>query len=349
MSRPQDPPRGFFPFGNPFRMLSPKGSDLSPWLLSVLNDFELVLAERLKKLIPKNKDDILTISWMKLAMESLCETHSDIKILITDLHLPVSDWEDKWIDVYLDISVKLLDLCNAFSSELTRLNQAHLLLQCAKHNLESSCSEKYIRARSSLDSWRQHVFLKNPRIGNCCAILHSLVESLNLPKVKNSPKGKVLMQAFYGVKVQTVYICSVFVTAFSGSTEDLLALSVSGKPLWAKAVSDLQIVVNAEIRNIVSSGGATVLKELEAIDGSVKKLYPIIQDGMNPIEVEPFTDYVLEMGKKAEEFSQGLDQLTEEVDEFFKIVLSGRDTLLCNLRSTDSASNSAVGRNEGQR
>ncbi|KAG5040273.1 hypothetical protein JHK85_012749 [Glycine max] len=36
--------------------------------------------------------------------------------------LPVSDWEDKWIDVYFDISSKLLDICNAFSYELSRLN-----------------------------------------------------------------------------------------------------------------------------------------------------------------------------------------------------------------------------------
>ncbi|XP_010523768.1 PREDICTED: protein BPS1, chloroplastic-like [Tarenaya hassleriana] len=345
MSRPQDPPRGFFPFGNPFRMLSPKGSDLSPWLLSLLNTFESVLSERLKKLMPKNKDDILTISWMKLAMESLRETHSDIKIIITDLQLPVSDWEDKWIDVYLDISVKLLDLCNTFSSELTRLNQGNLFLQCAKHSLESLCAEKYVRARSSLDSWRQHVFAKNPRIENCRAVLHCLLESLNMPKVKNSAKGKVLMQALYGVKVHTVYICSVFVTGFSGSTEDLLALSVSDKPLWAKAFSDLQTAVNADIGNIVSSGGSTVLKELDAIDGNVKKLYPMIQEGMSPIEVEPFEESVLELGKNAEGFSQGLDWLTEEVDEFFNIILSGRDALLSNLRSTDSGSNSAVGRN----
>lgn len=319
-------------------MLSPKSSALSPWLLSLLHNFELLLAERLKKLMPKSKDDILTLSWMKLAMESLCETHNNINTLITDLQLPVSDWEEKWVDVYLDISVKLLDLCNAFSSELTRLNQGDLYLKCVLHSLQSGSGEKYLQARSSLDSWRQHVNANNARVGNCRAVLDSLVKTLSLPKVKNSPKGKVLMRAFYGVKVQTVYICSVFTAAWSDSTTDLFDLTVSDKPLWAKAFADMQSVVNAEIRDLLSSGRSTILKELERVDASVEKLYPMIQDG---VEDETFSDCVMELRTQAEKLSQGLDQLLEEVDSFFKMTLSGRDVLLCNLRSSDSFSGNA--------
>ncbi|KAG5126843.1 hypothetical protein JHK82_027678 [Glycine max] len=55
---------------------------------------------------------------------------------MTALELPVSDWEDKWIDVYFDISSKLLDIFNAFSYELSRLNQGNLPLKCALHNLD---------------------------------------------------------------------------------------------------------------------------------------------------------------------------------------------------------------------
>ncbi|KAF3553163.1 hypothetical protein F2Q69_00018118 [Brassica cretica] len=343
MSRAQDPPRGFFPFGNPFRMLSPKGSPLSPWLLSLLNNFELLLAERLKKLMPKSKSDILTLSWMKLAMESLCETHNNINTLITDLQLPVSDWEEKWVDVYLDVSVKLLDLCNAFSSELTRLNQGDLYLKCVLHSLQSGSGEKYLQARSSLDSWRQHVNANNARIENCRAVLDSLVKSLSLPKVKNSDKGKVLMRAFYGVKVQTVYICSVFTAAWSDSANDLLDLPVSKKPLWAKVFADVQSVVNGEIREMLSSGRSTILKELESVDASVEKLYPMVQDGVGTVEAESFKECVMELGVQAEKLSQGLDQLLEEVDSFFKMTLSGRDVLLCNLRSSDSFSGNAIG------
>ncbi|KAK8693550.1 hypothetical protein V6N13_071128 [Hibiscus sabdariffa] len=70
-------------------------------------------------------------------MESLSEIQCDIKNLITELDLPLTNWDEKWMDVYLDISVKLLDISNAFTSGLTRLNQGHLILQYVLHTLES--------------------------------------------------------------------------------------------------------------------------------------------------------------------------------------------------------------------
>ncbi|XP_059455945.1 protein BPS1, chloroplastic-like [Corylus avellana] len=343
MSRPQEPHQPFFPFGNPFRMLSPKGSHLSKKLLLQLNTFEENLAERLRNLNPKDKNDILSLSWMKSAMESLCNTHNDIKDLIFELELPVSDWDEKWIDVYLDISVNLLDICIAFSSELSRLNQGNLLLQCVLHNLESASSNVFIRASSSLDSWRQHINAKNPRLENCFTILDKLEASLDLPKVKNSAKGKVLMRAMYGVKVQTVFICSVFAAAFSGSERKLLHLRVSEKYKWAQDFTDLQGNINGEIRNIFSSGGVKVLKELEVVDTSVKKLYPMIQEGVDLVEVEEaFQNSVSDLGRGTEKLMQGLDLLSKEVDGFFQIVLTGRDTLLGNLRSNGALSDTML-------
>ncbi|KAM1140657.1 hypothetical protein EV1_040324 [Malus domestica] len=338
MSRPQEPHRPFFHFGNPFKMIAPKGSQLSPRLLGLLNTFEETLAGRLRKLNPKDKDDVLSLSWMKLAMESLCGTHNDIKSLIAEIDLPVSNWDEKWIDVYLDISVKLLDVCIAFSSEISRLNQGHLYLQCVLHNLDSTSSDQFIRARSSLDGWRHHIGSTNPRVENCSTILDKLVESLDLPKVKNSAKGKLLMRAMYGVKVLTVSVCSVFAAAFSGSAKKLLDLNVAETYLWAQAFNDLQGNVNGEIRNAFSSGRVMVLKELEAVDDVVKELYPKIQDGVGLAEGNTFKNSVSDLDRKAQKLSQGLDLLTKEVDGFFQILLAGRDTLLSKLRSGGSVS-----------
>ncbi|KAF5733072.1 protein BPS1 chloroplastic [Tripterygium wilfordii] len=342
MSRPQDPHRPFFPFGNPFKMISSKGSKLSPRLKSLLDAFEETLAERLRKLNPKDKNDVLSSSWMKFAVESLCETHNDIKILITDLELPVCDWDEKWIDLYLDISVKLLDICIAFSSELTRLNQGHLLLQCVLHNLKSNTSEQFVRARSSLDSWRQLIRSKNPRVDNCGTILNDLVVSLNLPKVKNSDKGKVLMRAMYGVKAVTVFLCSIFAAAFSGSMNKLIDLNVPDTFSWAQAFCALQMNVNGEIRSILSCGTGTVLKEMDAVDVIVKKLYPCIQDGVAPGDLEVFQNSISDLERAVGKLSLGLDVLTMEVDSFFKTVLTGRDALLCNLRVGGTVSDPIV-------
>ncbi|XP_061341269.1 protein BPS1, chloroplastic-like [Gastrolobium bilobum] len=350
MSRPQNPhpPRSLFPFGNPFRMISPKGSRMSPQLHAILQAFEVTLAERLRKLMPKSKDEILSLPWMTLAMKSLCETHNDIQTLITDLELPVSEWDDKWIDVYLDTSVKLLDICNAYSSEFSRLNQGNLPLKCALHNLDSASSKLFIRACSFLDEWRQHVNSRNPRIEKCSTILNNLVGSLDLPKVKNSAKGKVLMQALYGVMVETVFVCSVFAAAFSGSSKKLLDLNVADMYSWAPAFKSLQNLVNEEIRERFSSGKFTVLNELGAVDAFVKELYPTIQGGVDTIETESFPKTVEELGRAAEKLSQGLELLAKGVDGFFQTVLTSRDALLSSVRLDKTVNDVVPSRNLGQ-
>ena len=117
-------------------------------------------------------------------------------------------------------------------------------------------------------------------------ILNELMESLDLPKVKNLAEGKVLMCAMYGIKVEMVFIYSVFASAFSGFRRKLFDLNVDDKYFWAQALTGLQTSINSEIINLYSTGRSTVSKELEAVDTSVKKLYPMIEDGVDPIEVE---------------------------------------------------------------
>ncbi|XAR63030.1 hypothetical protein NMG60_11022815 [Bertholletia excelsa] len=333
MSRPQDPHRPFFPFGNPFKTMLPRGSHLSPRLLALLNNFEEVLAESFRKLKPADKKDILSLSWMRFAMELLCQTHTNIKTIITELDLPVCDWDDKWVDVYLDNSVKLLDICLAFSAELSRISQVRLSLQCALHNLNASPKKQPVRARSSIEGWRQQINSKSPRLRNCSVILDDLVHTINLPKIKNSSKGKVLMRVMYGVRVLTVFICSIFAAAFSGSENKLVELQVLESCLWAEAFKDVQAHINGEIRNVISSGKMTVMKELEGVDASVKKLCPMIQDGVNSIRDEELQQSISDIGKKADNLAQGLDLLAKQVDSFFHIVLTGRDSLLSNLKA----------------
>lgn len=338
MSRPQEPHRPFLPFGNPFRRMSPKGSSLSPKLLALLDTFEEKLQGRIKNLRPVGSDDVLRLSWMRFAMDTLCEIHTDVKTLITALELPICDWEDKWIDVYLDDSVKLLDICIAFSSKISQLKQGNLFLQCVLRNLGGAPTKQFERACSSLDGWMQHVAKKNPRFDNCFCAMDVLAEKLDLPKIKNSAKGKVLMRAMYGVKVVSLLVCSIFAAAFSGSTKKLLDLQVSETFSWAATFSELQAFVNTEIRSQHSGGRTTILKELEAVDTDVKKLYPIVQEGGNAVEAQVLESSTLNLGKSAEKLSQGLDLLAKDVDRFFQIVLTGRDALLGNLRIGGNAS-----------
>ncbi|KGN56495.1 protein BPS1, chloroplastic [Cucumis sativus] len=342
MSKPQEPHRPFFPFGNPFRAISPKGAKVSSRLSFLLATFEDSLAERLKKLTPKSENDILSFSWMELAMKLLRETHNDVKTLVEELGFPVSEWDEKWLDEYLNISVKLLDICNDFSSELSQLNQGHLILRCALHNLESTSSNQSVRAPSSLDAWNQHISSRTSRVDSCYPILDSLGESLDLPKVKNSSKGKVLMHVLYAVKVVTLFICSVFASSFSGSSEWLLPTNVPDSFRWASAFTELQKYVNMEIKKIYSSGRFTALRDVDAVNERVKKLHSMIQGNMDDCK-EEFQNLIVELRREAENLTQGVDHLTKQVDEFFHIVLSGRDELLSNLRANEAVFSQGMG------
>lgn len=312
-------------------MILNKGSHQSSRLLAVLNDFEESLAEKLRSLRPGGSGNALSVSWLKEAMASLSTIHTDIKILVNELELPVCDWDDKWIDVYMDNSLSLLDICTAFSSEILRLNQGNLYLRCTVRNLDGE-PKQFIQARSSLDGWRQRVNSKNPRLENCFAILDRLTESLKFPKKKESAKGKVLMQALYGVQVITIFFCSLFAIAFSGSTKKLKHFEVLEGCSWAEAFTDLQSLINNEIKGIHSSRSFTALKELEAVDASVKTLYPIIAFGANPAKAGGLQNATSDLAKNTDKFAEGLDLLAKEIDGFFQIVMTGRDAMLSNIR-----------------
>ncbi|KAK7273018.1 hypothetical protein RIF29_14064 [Crotalaria pallida] len=247
--------------------------------------------------MPKSENEILCLSWITLAMQSLCEIHCDIKTLIANLELPVGDWDEKWIDLYLDISVKLLGICIAFSFELSRLNQGNLILQCALHSLDSASSKQFVQATSSLDGWRKHIGSKNPRIDKCGTILDNLLSDLD----------------------------------------------VADTYPWAPAFKSLQNLVNEEIRLRFSSGRLPIFKELKAVDTFVKELHPTIKDVVDIFEAESLTKSVKDLARATEKLSQGLDLLAKEVDGFFQVVLSGRDSWLSYLRSDGIVNDCSMG------
>ncbi|KAJ6851097.1 UPF0496 protein 4-like [Iris pallida] len=356
MSRPHDAQRSSLPFGNPFRMILPRGSYLSPKLLALLNSFERTLAESLRKLKPENTSDVLSLSWMNQAMKSLSDTHINIKALTNALHFPVSDWDEKWLDMYLDNSVKLLDICIALLSELSRLDQCQILLKYVLHILTCSAtnpsSEQLKRVHSSLQDWMQQINARSPRLDSCFAILEELAGTLHLVKVKNSAKGKVLMRALYGVKVETIFVSSVFTASLSGCSKPVVDLQVSGDFLWANAFNDLQVAVNGEVRNLFLQGKSVVFKELEAVNACADKLHDLSIDlnkesdktnnGQesalgDPIgqEEDQGKELALNLARAADSFALELDVLSKQVDGFFQLVLSSRDALLSSLRISD--------------
>ncbi|KAL0712415.1 hypothetical protein Bca4012_019393 [Brassica carinata] len=307
-----------FSCGNPFKALFSEENNacISPQLLSLLNNFETSLRVSITELVPKgdDKNDFLTVSWMIQAMHSLCETHQGITTLMTtDLDLPVSDMEESLIDMYVDMSSKLLELCNAFTSELYRLNHGNMLLKLAFSNPE-------VFSLSHIDRWRQHMASKNPSIQNCGEVLSSIVESLNHHHHK-----KVLVRALYGVKVKTLYIFSVFDVAFTHSSKNLLYLTIPEEMeevSWGQAFMELQNMINPEIKKTFLSDRFAVIRDLEAVESGVEKLYAAVQEGWDPnlSVVEPLKQLVIELSGR-------FDLVSKETSCLLETMVSAREGL----------------------
>ncbi|CAL9068086.1 unnamed protein product [Musa banksii] len=266
MSRPHDGLCILFHFGNHSRVTGHKGSSK---LLALLSHFERNLAEKMRKLHAEVISDVFSLSWIKHAVKSLSDVHADIKTLIMELQFPVSDWDERWIQEYFENSLKMLDICNALSAELTRLDQGQLLLRYVLRILDISSSfpssEQLRRAHVSLDDWLKQANSSSPKLEKCHAILQIVHDTLCLPKIKYSAKGRVLMRAFYGVEVMTLFTCNIIITALTGCSKPLMDLHIVDEFLWLEAFNNLQAFLNEEIRGQLLSGKVMTLKEIKAL------------------------------------------------------------------------------------
>uniref|UniRef100_A0A0D6R877 Uncharacterized protein n=1 Tax=Araucaria cunninghamii TaxID=56994 RepID=A0A0D6R877_ARACU len=351
MSRPHDGHSMFPYFANTFRMVGPKrSSDQSSKLDQTLKAFETALTERLKQLKPKNIKGFLTLSWLQQAMGVLSATHKDLKPLIADLQFPATEWDEKWMDQYLDDTLKLMDICIALNAEISKLQENQLLVQYVMHLLDSSggipSTEKLLRAKDSLRDLMEETNLqrenrngtnsgKNGKIENCTAILQRLSKGLQFGKLKLPAKGKVLVRAMHGVKATTIFVCSVVASALSGSIAPLIELQVPEQFLWSAAFTSLQRDVHGEIKLIFTKGGAGILKELQILGTATEGVYSAVEKIFDKTgESDQIRSATQELGQSVRLLAQGLDTLTQQVNDFFQIVLNGRNALLDSLRLT---------------
>ncbi|GJW39473.1 hypothetical protein Tco_0065318 [Tanacetum coccineum] len=159
-----------------------------------------------------------------------------------------------------------------------------------------------MQSSSSLHEWRQYQrCYDNSKLQECCDVICKPEETLNLPKIKNIPKAIDLVQAMYGLKVQTMFIFSIFVAAFSSSLKPLVDMQVPKEYLWQASFTVLQVSVN-----IVKS-------RTYMLQGSF--LLIVLVDRKNNVK-----------------FLTGLDELKSEMDCFFKVVVSARMALLDNFQ-----------------
>lgn len=351
MSRTHDGHHASSPFGNPFKLVFSKGPNRSPKLQTLLNSFEQSLAENIRKLMPNDTSNFLSLLWLRQAVDALLESHNKFKALLADLEFPASVWDDKWIELYLDDSLKLLDVCIALISEVSRLEQHQILLRYALQILNFCGSppslEQLQRAGEALHDWMQKLH-SSSKLENASSVLLGMVGTLSLPKVKNSPKGRVLTRALYAVKIEMMFISSVIVAVFSGSSKPLMDMQVSNDFLWAEAFNDLQPIVNKELRSILLLDKPVILKELGEVDACSRNLHDMsvaICQKKDEMEIARDSDIeevrrrclepILELSKSAFCLADELELLGKKLNDFFELIMSGRDGLLGSLRTSE--------------
>lgn len=166
------------------------------------------------------------------------------------------------------------------------------------------------------------------------------------------------MRAFYGVEVMTLFTCSIIITALTGSSKPLMDLHIVDEFLWLEAFNNLQAFLNEEIRRQLLSGKVMTLKEIKALKMSAlmfRSLTNRIDYGEEPAQLsmdvkkdesnspkeyaDPekrrrLQECMTHLTDGGEVFGRELDSLSKQVNDFFHILLTGRDALLCNLRAS---------------
>lgn len=329
---------------------SGSGAGSSPKRHPVLQEFESKLAEKFDALKEAGEElGFLSIDWLLQALSVVLSTHASVEALIPNLTLPLSSKDDKWVDEYLDDSAKLLDVCNVLKEGIADLNEYQMLVQVAIRNLQGKDGSCY-RARNALQECMGAIKKKDTeyrqghaksKLESCSSMLRTMGEKLVNPKATEAAKSSGFLNAIYGAKVTTIFLCGLVVIALACKPKrPLVCLHVSSHCLWASSLIGLQQRVKEETDKRKTKGSIALLGELDTVDLLVRRLYEIVDKKMNekgaflnPAEAE-LRGLVSSLSTGSENLGRGLAPLEECVNELFRLLIASRIALLDILSSS---------------
>lgn len=265
----------------------------------------------------------ISLSWLSAAVSFLSTVHSEAEDQISNLKSEAGDYQV----LYMDYSLKVLDLCNLFSSAVQQLTDRRLLLNFSLRLLNFSdqipSPEKLNKAKDTLTRSLNNITQEPAKEKGLRA--KALIEELaillgKLPSSKSNTGRDLIRRTFHALGSLTVFIGSVLATVLYGES-DLVKLRVPVEFLWADSVNDLQTQIFdlikpkqnplLELDNIATQ--AVVVLDL---------LHGFVSDGGDKVLLE---DGVKELGTAAKKFSDGVDTLTNGVNSMFRSVLNTRN------------------------
>lgn len=240
---------------------------------------------------------------------------------------------------YLDDSAKLLDVCNVLKEGISEVEQYQMSVQRALHNLDNreiSCEFKYSRARNSLSECKEAINRKDTvyrqgfpksKLENCSSMLRNMGEKLVNPKGLEAIRGNGFLNAIYGAKVTTIFLCGLLVTALTCKPKrPLSSLSVASHYKWSPSLISLQQRVKEDTDKRKNKGSIALLRELDSVDASVRRLHGILDQYLSgrafPLSQEQAQELALdvdELRKHSSDLGQGLTPLEGHVNELFRM------------------------------
>ncbi|KAG0611294.1 hypothetical protein M758_7G129600 [Ceratodon purpureus] len=326
----------------------------SPKRHPVLQEFESKLVEKFDALKEAGEElGFLSIDWLLQALSVVLSTHANVEALIPNLTFPLSSRDDKWVDEYLDDSAKLLDVCNVLKEGISELNEYQMLVQVAIRNLQGKDGKdaNYYRARNALQDCMGVIKKKDTeykqghaksKLESCSSMLRTMGEKLVNPKAMEAVKGNGFLNAIYGAKVTTIFLCGLVVIALACKPKrPLVNLHVSSQCLWASSLLSLQQRVKEETDKRKNKGSIALLGELDNVDLLVRRLYEVVDKKLNEKsvffnteEAEELRVLVQEFATGSENLGRGLAPLEECVNELFRLLIASRIALLDILSSS---------------
>lgn len=323
-----------FPSFSPFRTAGKRTPAID--YDSICTSFDESILRRLKPLaISTSSLPSITLSWLSLAVEFVSTTHAEAQALISKITSGSHDDGSK--AVYLDYSVKLLDICNAISSDLEKLRNRRLLMSFVIRLLQVSdespvpAPEKLKKASDSITEWNNSTRDVPKRRGfenrdpeALIRDLAAVISKISPPRGKSTNVGKAVLRTIYAVGLVTIFVAGVAVSALQGVSE-IVNVRVPAEFLWADSVNGLESW-------IFRGGRKVVLTELDDVATRASG----VRDLIVAVDIEakklPLRNAVKELETSTNGFSEGLDRLGNGVSDMFRNVMSTRNVVLENFR-----------------
>lgn len=309
-----------------------------------LTAFESELASRLEQLKLTDDAVYLSIPWLCEAMEVVLSTHASAETFVPDLRQALVSGDVRWLDDYLDNSIKLLDICVALKEAISEIKSYHIHLKLALRPLEKGamgepqlrrCKKALEKSMESLkrkDDAVNHLGQRRSKLENCSSMLRRMGDRLN---TEDATKGNFFM-VIYAAQVTTIFICGLLSSALSFKLRrPPSSIYVGGQSPWSFSLSSLQQRMKEQIEKNKSKGANALLEELDKSDIAVQTLHKrveqLLESSFFPVKKGHASEVkkgVALLRACSNELYQGLSPLEAHLEDVYKILLTSRVALL---------------------